>query len=210
MQVDKNCYNYNNKVNFGAKRIMSATKDFGDLCEKFEVYRLDESDIPFAKKLVLYMQKQRSKLDNSQKKLLNQLSEFIKLENRDYFENLGIFSREKFRKLYIGIKNDEQISGFMQTGSCNVFGGKLHKIDDICTNVGDKVAEDTFLYAFFADKQLANGTFSLFGSNFNAGRAISASNSRKFIAQRNYKYDFTVTPQKEKFNLEEVLGIEEL
>lgn len=210
MQVDNNLNNYNNnRINFGARRIMSAEKFVDGLSEKFEVYKLDEYDIPFAQKLAIYMKNQKSKLNEAQKNLYYRLKEFVTHQER---YNVGEFSGDK-KELYIGIKNDEQISGYMLTNNSRFMPtlNRKYTIDEICPNVNDIVAEDTFFYAFFSDKELDRGFRSIWGTNFDKCRAFHVGGGKTKGAKmhiRNEHPDYTFkTSAKEYFDLEDVLGI---
>ncbi|MBO6087301.1 hypothetical protein J6P92_03025 [bacterium] len=214
MQVDNN-YNYNNyknyKVNFGARKIMSATKALDDKFEKFEVYKLDYTDIPFVQKLAIYMKNQENKLNESQKKLYYRLKEFVTHQER---YNVGEFSGDE-KELYIGIKNDEQISGYMLLNNSRFrpYYYREYKIDEICPNTKDKVTEDTFIYSFFADKELDGHLRSILGTKFHKCSAFltdtgKTTGARSHIRNKHPEYSFK-TSEKEYFNLEDVLGITE-
>ena len=209
MQVDKNYNNYNNyKVNFGARRIMSAEKCVDDICEKFEVFKLDETDIPFAQKLAIYMKNQKSKLNETQKNLYYRLKEFVTHQER---YNVGEFSGDE-KELYIGIKNDEQISGFMllNNSRCRPYYDKRKlTIDEICINTKDKVTEDTFLYAFFGDKCHANDIHSVWATRFNKCKAfLHGDEGAKAHIRKDYPdYKFQISTKRDYCDLEDVLGI---
>ena len=212
MQVDNNYNNYNNyKVNFGARKIMSAEKVVDGLSEKFEVYKLDETDIPFAEKLAIYMKNQKHKLNEAQKNLYYRLKEFITHQER---YNVGEFSGDE-KELYIGIKNDEEISGYMLLNNSRFrpYYYRKYEINEICPNTKDKVAEDTFMYSFFADKELDGHLRSIFGSKFDKCKAFlvgtgKTSGARSHIRNVNPEYTFK-TVAREYFDLEDVLGIAE-
>lgn len=214
MQVDNNYNNYNNyKVNFGARRIMSAEKIVDGLSEKFEVYKLDYTDIPFAEKLAIYMKNQKLKLNDVQKKLFYKLREFV--THQEHFDVKKATGTQN--DLYIGIKNDEEISGYMLLKNSK-FGqnhNRKYEIEEICPNTKDKITEDTFRYTFFADKGLNNHfRFTLrtrFYKNkdFLIGREYK--NKAKAIIRKEYPdYKFQISPIKNYTNLEDKLKIAQL
>ena len=212
MQVDSNYNNYNNyKVNFGARKIMSAEKVVDGLSEKFEVYKLDYTDIPFAQKLAIFMKERQGRLNETQQKLFGKLKKFVTHQERF---DVPEFSGDE-KALYIGIKNDEQISGYMLMNNSRfrLTLNRKYEIEEICPNVEDKVTEDTFMYSFFADKELDRGFRSIWGTKFDKCRAFhvgggKTKGAKMHIRKEHPDYTFK-TSSREYFDLEDVLGIAE-
>ena len=103
-----NTQNYNN-TSFGANKIATVTRIANELpqFEKYDIYRLNEQDVPFAKKLIACMDKYKSRLSEMHKNLCAKLKEFCQEPN--LFLN-GCDDKEK---IYLGIKNDNYIDGFI-------------------------------------------------------------------------------------------------
>ena len=114
-----NTQNYNN-TSFGANKIATVTRIANELpqFEKYDIYRLNEQDVPFAKKLIACMDKYKSRLGEMHEKLCTKLKEFC--ENPDLFLH-GMDNKEN---IYLGIKNDNYIDGFVSMHTS--YGGRQH------------------------------------------------------------------------------------
>ena len=211
--------NNNTPLNFKASRIATVQKKLNPITEKYlkeippfekiEVFRLNSTeDMPFAKKIVKYMESQNKKLNQTQQKLLESLRDFIKFPGN--------------QRTYLSIKNDEHISGFSVISEpLKVLGNfKLKikpKILDLVSTSNDSISLDTLRYSILSDKELAKEKMGLkdYKNHLNIDNndifgTITNKQYQKLrdtIKNRNTEYEMSITAQKEKFDLEEILNI---
>ena len=106
-----NSINNISDVNFKAKRIVSVTRFIDKPMpnfEKIDIYKINENDIPFMKKVVTFLAKRKNKLNDMQKQLYEHFKEIL---NDKYAFDIFYNNRHS---TYLGIKNDSYITGFMK------------------------------------------------------------------------------------------------
>ena len=140
-----NTPNYSNP-SFGANKIATVTRIANELpqFEKYDIYRLNEQDVPFAKKLIACMDKYKSRLGEMHEKLSVKLKEFC--ENPDLFLH-GMDNKEK---IYLGIKNDNYIDGFVSMRTS--YGGRQY-IENAYSSRKDSPLEGGFIIGLMNDKK---------------------------------------------------------
>ncbi len=192
-----------NSINFGATKIMSATK-IAKKCEKYEkyeVYKLSKEDVPFVKTIASFMNQNEQKLSEFHKQFLAKLNHFVKKQH-EYNPSLPL----GHDSVYLCIKNDEQITGFMDITTHSKWSNKGHKVNKIVPFDKKDITKDSLLYAIFTDKKLAGDYIS------DEGAGIKFSNNTYYYARRKIGqscsgYKFHSAAQKQKHNLSEVLDL---
>lgn len=203
-----NTPNYN--TNFTANKIATVTRIANELpqFEKYDIYRLNEQDVPFAKKLIACMDKYKSRLGEMHEKLCTKLKEFC--ENPDLFLH-GMDNKEN---IYLGIKNDNYIDGFVSIHKS--YGGR-QRITNAYSSHKDSPLEGGFIIGLMNDKQgygyMLNGR-KIRGWNGWAIREDSKYGSatkmgkERLVKSLNPNYEFNVNgAQKQNYNLEEILDV---
>ena len=181
-----------NNINFKANRVVSITK-FVDAAEpkyeKFDIYKMNENDIPFMKKVFVFLEKRKNALDGLQKQLHEQ---FKKILNDRYY-----FSAGK-DKIYLGIKDDNYITGFL-TMKKPLFG--YPEITNLCTSRKNSLRKDAFIYA--SQKDSPKRRVYCVPKIYKLPQRNLFSN----IEKKHSDYHFESQKSETKYNLEEVLGI---
>ena len=210
MQVNRFSENRNDTA-FGARKIMTAVKIVKDNMpyEKLDVYKLDAEDIcdeNFLRRVAKFMDSRWKMLNESQRKMLSQMKNFIS----EYQKVWMIPFTEDASHLYLGVKNDETITGVMTTRSSYSRSlNRLHSIEDINVVEKDGITEDSFVYSLLADKSMRDDII----SNSKSPRKFSSfgkSSERAKIRDLHPDYKMNSAAQSELHDLEEVFGIEEL
>ncbi|MBR1460769.1 hypothetical protein IJ596_03965, partial [bacterium] len=78
MKINNNNYNYN--LNFGANKITTVQRivEGTGALEKYDVYRLNQTDAPFVRKIASFMESVQEQLNECQKKILENFKIFLK------------------------------------------------------------------------------------------------------------------------------------
>ena len=186
----------NTNVNFKAKKFVSVTRYLDtpvQKFEKFEVYKVNENDIPFIKKICTFLDKNKNKLNDMQKQLHEH---FKKILNDKYY-----FVPQSEDRLYIGIKDDNFITGFLKSKK-HYFGGK-HEITDLCVSKNSILAEDAFAYAIQKDTPKGRVCGNI------KDYAYYKKDILPTIEKAHPEHNFDSSKPKKEYDLEEVLGLNE-
>ena len=131
------------REHFMSNRIVSITRF---ICkplqkfEKFDIYKINENDIPFLQKVFTFLDKRKSNLDGMQEQLHKQCKRLL---NDKYFFN-NPCDREN---IYLGIRDDNYITGIMT--SKRSYG--RHEMTSLFTSREKPIIKDSFIYAIEKD-----------------------------------------------------------
>ena len=192
-----NSINNISNVNFKAKRIVSVTRFIDKPMpnfEKIDIYKINENDIPFMKKVVTFLAKRKNKLNDMQKQLYEHFKEIL---NDKYAFDIFYNNRHS---TYLGIKNDSYITGFMKAVKGD---GEPNTVKSFYTTKKHGIFKDSFYYAIWKDTK--KGKVSGCDKYFGRLKEEQLPNIKKKYS--NYNFD-TSKPKKE-YDLEEVLGLKE-
>ena len=186
-----------NNMNFKAKRIVSVTR-FVDVphpnFEKIDIYKINENDIPFMKKVVAFLDKRKNKLNDMQKQLYEHFQEIL---NDKYAFDLFYNNR---CSTYIGIRNDNYITGFMNAYKN---GREPNTIESFCTTKKNGITKDSFYYAIWKDTKrgMVSGCDEYFG--WFKGEQLPN------IEKKYSGYNFDTSKPKKEYDLEKILDIKD-
>lgn len=203
-----NTPNYN--TSFTANKIATVTRIANELpqFEKYDIYRLNEQDVPFVKKLIACMDKYKSRLSEMHENLCAKLKEFC--QNPNLFLH-GIDDKET---IYLGIKNDNYIDGFVSMHTS--YGGRQH-ITNTYSSRKDSPLEGGFIIGLMNDKK--NYGYNLYGQKVCGWNGCAIRDDSKYCSESkkvkeelvknlNPDYEFNVNgAQKQNYNLEEILDV---
>ena len=206
MKVNNNNYNYN--LNFGANKITTVQRivEGTGALEKYDVYRLNQTDVPFVRKIASFMESVQEQLNECQKKILENFKIFLK-ESSDYDGDSYTYFVPK--SMYIGIKNDETITGLMRTESKATREGLFHSVMDLIPNSYDNAAKNSFIYTLLSDKQYNRGFMSDAGVGFNFNKYVSRDGAKLRLKHINPDCKFSKVNQNPNYDLEDVFDIKD-
>lgn len=200
----------NHNTSFTANKVATVTRITNELpqFEKYEIYRLNEQDVPFAKKLIACMDRYKSRLSEMHKNLYVKLKEFC--ENPNLFLH-GIDDKEK---IYLGIKNDNYIDGFVSMRTS--YGGRQY-IENAYSPHKDSPLEGGFIMGLMNDKK--NYGSNLYGQKVCGWNGCAIRDNSKYCSETkkgkeelikslnpDYKIE-AVGKQSINYNLEEILDV---
>ena len=162
--------------------------------EKFDVYKINENDIPFLQKIFTFLDKRKTNLDGMQEQLHKQCKRLL---NDKYFFN----NPSNKESIYLGIRDDNYITGIM-TSERNF--GCNHKMTGLFTSREKPIIKDSFIYAIEKDTPRGRAAhMDITGENFGFYKRDQIQN----LKQKYPDWDFDTSKPKKEYNLEEVLGI---